>query len=287
MVRGYEINSKKYTFLSGTTCSCILDLINSRSVLVKSTLSNKIDGPKLHCYIPLVLILQKLSSQNSSNRQQQRTKHVMGSKNFSQCSFELRDQETGEEPSDLLLWRTTHTKHGAWSNPVSASVYENATMKIGEIGLESDRPALTTVEENMIFQSCYKETTQIKSSKLHGHGYLATYRTRRELMKENLEVHARAQAAAREKSIALEVEVDKLKEQIAQEAAEREREKEENRRMQEELENAKINLREEMKQEFLNMLAQHKGAMIMSTLQNNASTQVAPIIEEEDETGGH
>jgi len=89
MVRGYEINPKKYTFLSGTTCSCILDLINSRSVLVKSTLSNKIDGPKLHCYIPLVLILQKLSSQNSSNRQQQRTKHVMGSKNFSQCSFEL------------------------------------------------------------------------------------------------------------------------------------------------------------------------------------------------------
>ena len=91
------------------------------------------------------------------------------------------------------------------------------------------------------------------------------YRTRRELMKENLEVHARAQAAAREKSIALEAEVDKLKEQIAQEAAEREREKEENRRrMQEDLENAKITLREEMKQEFLNMLAQHKeGAMIM------------------------
>jgi hypothetical protein len=84
-------------------------------------------------------------------------------------------------------------------------------------------------------------------------------------LKENFEVHARAQAAAREKSIALEAEVDKLKEQIAQEAAEREREKEENRRrMQEELENAKINLREEMKQEFLNMLAQHKeGAMIM------------------------
>ncbi|XP_066399214.1 uncharacterized protein [Miscanthus floridulus] len=105
---------------------------------------------------------------------------------------------------------------------------------------------------------------------------------------KNLEVHARAQAAAREKSIALEAEVDKLKEQIAQEAVEREREKEENRRMQEELENSKINLREEMKQEFLNMLAQHKeGAMIMSTLQNNASTQVAPIIEEEDETGGH
>ncbi|KAF0892810.1 hypothetical protein E2562_017766, partial [Oryza meyeriana var. granulata] len=232
---------------------------------------------------------KKVSSQNSSNRQQQRTRHLMGSKNFSQCSFEQRDQETGEEPSDLLLWRTTHTKHGRWSNSVSASVYENAAMKIGEIGLEPDRQTLTTVEENMIFQSCYKETTQIKSSKLHGHGYLATYRTHRELMKENLEVHARAQAAAREKSIAFEAEVEKLKEQIAQEAAEREREKEENRRrMQEELENAKINIREEMKQEFLNMLAQHKeGTMNMSTPQNNASIQVAPSIQEEDGTGEH
>ena len=84
-------------------------------------------------------------------------------------------------------------------------------MKIGEIGLEPDRPALTTIEENMIFQSCYKETTQIKSSKLHGHGYLATYQTRRELMKENLEVHAHAKAAAKEKRIAYEVEVEKLK----------------------------------------------------------------------------
>jgi hypothetical protein len=134
-------------------------------------------------------------------------------------------------------------------------------MKIGEIGLQPDTQSLSSVEENMIFQSCYKETTQIKSSKLHGHGYLAKYRTRRELMEDNLEVYARAEAAAREKSIAFEVEVEKLKEQIAHEAAEREREREENRRkMQEELEEAKIKLREEMKQDLLNMLAQHKEA---------------------------
>ena len=127
----------------------------------------------------------------------------------------------------------------------------------------------------MIFQSTYKETTQIKSSKLHGHGYLAKCQTRRELMKENLELHARAQAAAREKSIAFESEVEKLREQIAQQATEREREKEENmrekeenrRRMQEELEAAKIKIAEEMKQVFHNMLAQHKeGTMKMVIL---------------------
>ena len=142
---------------------------------------------------------------------------------------------------------------------------------MGEIELEPDRQTLSVAEENMIFQSCYKETTQIKSSRVHGHGYLVKYRTRRELMKENLEVHARAEAAAKEKRIAYEVEVEKLKDQLAHEAAEREREKEENRRqMQEDLENAKIALKKEMKQEFLNMLAQHKaGTMNQVIFQNN------------------
>jgi Flp pilus assembly protein TadB len=82
-------------------------------------------------------------------------------------------------------------------------------------------------------------------------------------MKENIEVLARAEAAAKEKSLAFEVEIVKLKEQCAHEAAEREREKEENRRkMQEDLENANIALKEELKQEFLSMLAQQKEATL-------------------------
>jgi len=85
-------------------------------------------------------------------------------------------------------------------------------MKIAEIGLEPSKQTLTKVEENMIF----KETIQVKSSKLHGHGYLAKNPTHKELMKENLELHARAQAAAREKSIAFEAEVERLKQQMAQ-----------------------------------------------------------------------
>jgi hypothetical protein len=50
---------------------------------------------------------------------------------------------------------------------------------------------------------------------------LAKYRTHKELIKENLEVHARAEAAAKEKRIAYEVEVEKLKEQLVHEAAEK------------------------------------------------------------------
>ena len=152
-------------------------------------------------------------------------------------------------------------------------------MKIGEIGLEPDRQALSATEENMIFQSCYKETTQIKSSKLHGHGYLAKYRTRRELMKENLEVHARVEAAARERSIAFEAEIETLKQKMAQEAIEREREREEDRRkMQDDLENHKMKLREEMKQELRNMLLQQKeGTTNMVIFENNFSSLVVLI----------
>ena len=133
-----------------------------------------------------------------------------------------------------------------------------------QIESEPNRQMLKTSEENMIFQSSYKETTQIKSSKVHGKGYMAKNRMRRELiMKENIEVLARAEAAAKEKSLAFEVEIVKLKEQCAHEAAEREREKEENRRkMQEDLENANIALKEELKQEFLSMLAQQKEATL-------------------------
>ena len=73
--------------------------------------------------------------------------------------------------------------------------------------------------------------------------------------------------------------IEKLKEQLAHEAAEREREKEENRRkMQEDLENAKIALKEEMKQEFLNMLAQHKeGTINQVKFQNNFSSFILLI----------
>jgi hypothetical protein len=82
-------------------------------------------------------------------------------------------------------------------------------------------------------------------------------------MKENLEVHARVEAAAREKSIAFEAQVENLKEQIAHDAADREREREEMRRkMKEELEEAKKQIREEMKQDFLKMVAQHKEATL-------------------------
>jgi hypothetical protein len=52
--------------------------------------------------------------------------------------------------------------------------------------LEDDR-LLSPEEENNIFQSTYKNIIGCKSSKLHCHGYLSKYLTRRQLMEAQIE----------------------------------------------------------------------------------------------------
>ena len=89
---------------------------------------------------------------------------------------------------------------------------------------------LSTAEENLIFQSTYAEATQTKSSKVHGHGYLAKHRTRTDLLQENVQLLARNEVEANIKENAFREEVARLKAQLANEIEEREREKEESTR---------------------------------------------------------
>lgn len=95
--------------------------------------------------------LQKKSTKNTENRKKQKTQHLMGSKPFSQISYDQvmtsftdlvifynsqylilhvlpsqRDPTTGKEPTDLDLWMVTHTKGGQWSNPDTLEVYVSA-----------------------------------------------------------------------------------------------------------------------------------------------------------------
>jgi hypothetical protein len=55
---------------------------------------------------------------------------------------------------------------------------------------------LTTVEENSIFQSMYKESTRCKTSKQHVPGYLVKYLTRRQLMDAQIEEQAHVASEA-------------------------------------------------------------------------------------------
>uniref|UniRef100_M8C407 Uncharacterized protein n=1 Tax=Aegilops tauschii TaxID=37682 RepID=M8C407_AEGTA len=59
---------------------------------------------------------QDRSQENADNRKKQKTKHIIGSKSYSQVSFEKRNLETGEEPDCIALWELTHTNDRTWSN---------------------------------------------------------------------------------------------------------------------------------------------------------------------------
>ncbi|KAM3190360.1 hypothetical protein ACQJBY_068492 [Aegilops geniculata] len=58
---------------------------------------------------------QEHSQMNADNRKKQKTKHIMGSKSYSQVSFEKRNLETGEETDCIALWELTHTNDGTWT----------------------------------------------------------------------------------------------------------------------------------------------------------------------------
>lgn len=116
---------------------------------------------------------------------------------------------------------------------------------------------ITSEEENIIFQSTYKETTRSKSSKVHGHGYLAKYPTRSQLLNDKLEEQARAAAATQHKNDVLEEQLEIVNEKLANEKAERERDKEESMRQM-----------QEMRQEFQSMVAQQIQAALHQVKNN-------------------
>ena len=93
----------------------------------------------------------------------------------------------------------------------------------------------------------------MQSRKGHGHGYMAKYPTRSQLMNEQNEEQARASAlaaAAQQKNIEMQAEVDKLKEQLTIQAAERESDKEKIQHLEQQPENTSNKIREELRQDF-------------------------------------
>ena len=113
---------------------------------------------------------------------------------------------------------------------------------------------LSTEEENIVFQESYKQIKGCKTSKPHGHGYMAKYPTRRQLLNAQNEEAARVSAAAQQRNIELEGRVKELEQQLANEAAkianesaERERILEEKtRQIQEEERKAREELRDQL-----------------------------------------
>ncbi|KAL6909773.1 hypothetical protein ACP4OV_001432 [Aristida adscensionis] len=167
-----------------------------------------------------------------------------------------RDLDTGDEPTDLQLWFGSHCKDGHWSTDAAREVFYGTYQRI------TDAPVVQSEEENLIFQRTYKDATGCKTSRTFCRGYLAKYPSRSELLNEQLHEQARAAAAATNRNNQLEDEVEGLKEHLAHEAAEREREKEESRQLVEDRLEA---TRNEMRKDFLVMLAQQTPIATQNT----------------------
>ncbi|PUZ46416.1 hypothetical protein GQ55_7G077100 [Panicum hallii var. hallii] len=103
---------------------------------------------------------------------------------------------------------------------------------------------------------------------------MAKVPTRSQLMAAKLEEQARASAAAEQKNIEVQGEVEKLKEKVANLEAEREMIIEESKRQIQQEEEKKIEvfkeaLREELRQEMLSMLAEQKKEELQQTNPHN------------------
>ena len=120
-------------------------------------------------------------------------------------------------------------------------------MKICERELrevETEGCALAEEEENNIFQSSYRSSTGCKTSKVYGHGYMAKRPTTADRL------HAQIDETQRQ-NVELHDEVRNLRDQLANEHAERDRIIEQSRlQQQEEAHNARLPLREELREEL-------------------------------------
>jgi hypothetical protein len=139
-----------------------------------------------------------------------------------------------------------------------------------EVEFQDDRIFLIE-DENNIFQSTYKNIIGCKSSILHGHGYLAKYPTRRQLMEAKIKEDTCPSAAAHQINIQLENKVQQLEEHHANKAIARDKILEENRRqIQEDEQKAREVLREqlseELKKEMLSIITHQREEILQPQL---------------------
>ncbi|KAL6595062.1 hypothetical protein ACP70R_048165 [Stipagrostis hirtigluma subsp. patula] len=133
----------------------------------------------------------------------------MGSKSYSQLSYEKRNKETKEEPDDIQMWELSHLKDGVWSNSESQAVHEDACAQLTEMEKE-DGPPMTTEERNSIFQNSCRTTLSCRPRQSHGRGYMAKPLTVSQRLSTRMDEHARATSETQRQNEELNYHVQNL-----------------------------------------------------------------------------
>ncbi|CAD6220564.1 unnamed protein product [Miscanthus lutarioriparius] len=105
------------------------------------------------------------------------------------------DKRKQQQNSKLkyVVWKELYL--AAASYLCHSNLIESAFSKIAE-RIELEASVISKEQERHILHETYKETTGCRSRKGPGHGYLAKYPTRSQLMNERIEEQARASALA-------------------------------------------------------------------------------------------
>ncbi|CAD6244745.1 unnamed protein product [Miscanthus lutarioriparius] len=186
------------------------------------------------------------------------------------------DKRKQQQNSKLkyVVWKELYL--AAASYLCHSNLIESAFSKIAE-RIELEASVISKEQERHILHETYKETTRCRSRKGPGHGYLAKYPTRSQLMNERIEEQARASAlaaAAQQKNSEMQAEVEKLKEKLTVQAFERgERQGKNSKNLQHQLESTSSKIREELRQEFFftNQTTQSSAASECCTNHNSPS----------------
>ncbi|WVZ64050.1 hypothetical protein U9M48_013626 [Paspalum notatum var. saurae] len=226
---------------------------------------------------------QAVSKKNTTCRGKQQVQHGGGPKPFSQHSYEKRNPEIGEEPNDIELWMITHSKNGKWSNNAAHDVYDNAVCNLRAKELELEKDGLTNEEQNIVFQSSYNEIIQCKRPTIHGHGYMAKYPMRVELMEAQIKL-ARDTAAEKEKNKNLEGEVQRLREELADQTAQTDKKVEEaTQKIQEEEKIKREEMRKQIKEDMAVFFAKQTQGLALQT--NTPSSTLTVCAARQGTTG--
>ena len=125
--------------------------------------------------------------------------------------------------------------------------------------VELNRDNLTHEEQNILFQSNYREIIPCKRTAIHGHGYMAKYPTRAELMDAQIK-QSRATAAEQERNKQLESEVQRLREKLADSTQTDRKVEEATRKIQEEEEIKREEMRMQIKENIAAFFVQQTQA---------------------------
>ena len=128
-----------------------------------------------------------------------------------------------------------------------------------ELESRPDAIGVSDVEQNQIFQSTYKETRKIKSNKMHANGYLARYRTRKELLSEDYQRKLQQEEALIES-------FRQLQDRLEAQDAEREAERQEHRRQLEQINKEREADREALRQATLMLQAAQQQASVQQVI---------------------